>query len=302
MRHARSSLFTSTFCLLAVSAACSDAERVMAPPTAPEAILYPVDDGSDPTYYEYDTTISGSGGLPGWSNPNERHSRTLKEIYQWSAATGYWNIDNRFATAEAPLGTSYPESSDIDVARGYKQRSSFSATVRNGSALSTSSFSFPLDRIPDGSGAVYNQSVPTPPLLSHQAAGSSGGPVDAPTFTPEAARTARGDRLVITEKGKDRELERLKATFADGRVLPDGDMEFQKGKADREVRVRFNPAIGAVTRVTVLVNGKKQIETTRRYKREDKFWVLAAIETEMYDDDGKRQSRFEQEIHDIQVQ
>lgn len=296
--RSRPLLAATVMCFLAVAAACSDADPVTAPELTPQAILTPVD-GGEPTYYQYEMTLSGSGGLPGWSNPSERHSRSLTQIYQWSGGERYWNIDSRFAAADAPLGSSYPVTSDVDVARGLKQRSSYSATARNGGTLSSSSFS--LDRIPDGSAAPYDRIPMGGPLLARNAAAPNAATADAPSFTPDAMRTAMGDRLVVTEKGKERELERLKATFGAGQDLPDGDKEYRKAKADREVRIRFNPAIGAVTRITVLVSGKKQIETTRRYKREDKMWVLTSIETETFDESGRKLTRHQQDVANIQV-
>ncbi len=270
-------------------------------------VLYPVIDDGQATYYEYETTLSGSGGLPpDWENSSERHSITLTEIYRWSDYEGVWHIDNQFATAQSPFGSTYPPPAEVDVERGYKRKSSFTATARNGSTLQAPDSRPPLDLIPEGSAPSSNRVALTPLFQLSADTEAPAAARNAPTFTAAERRAARADQMIVTPRGAARALDRLNAQFAAAPESTSGGLEFRKREKDRELRVNFNPAIGAVTRTTVLKDRKKQIETRRRYRREgegsDKVWVLTSIETTMFDENGKRQNEFVQEIGKIQVQ
>lgn len=288
------------FALLAASAACSDAgETVMTAPAGPTLLLEPVDNG-EPTYYEYNTTLSGSGGLPGWDNPDERHSRSFKEIYRWSDYEGIWHVENYFGGAETPLGTSYPESLNIDVEDGYKRKSTFTATARNGYSISSPSSTPPIDMIPEGSSTSADRTSVDRPSFSRLGSNSEAA-ADARTFTPAEIRSGRMDRVVITPGGKARELERLHAQFPTSATTPEGHIEFRGERGGEALRVVFEPAIGAVIRMTVLHGDKKHIETVRRYRKDRDVWMLAAIETTMFDGTGNPRTHYVQDIRDIQA-
>lgn len=296
----------------AASAACSDAERIIATPPAdaPSGILYPVADNGEPTYYEYDTQITGTGGLPGWENPGEAHSRSLTEVYRWSAYDGEWHVENRYATPETMFENNTQEPA-YDVTRGFKSTASFSATARTGSTLSNPGYVPAMNLLPDGTGASASREAAGGATLSRSADGLS--PLAAISAErsdavsgagkPEAAevRSAGVDRMVVTAGGRARELARLRAQFGEGTRAADGGMEFGQVRGTGEVRLVFNPAIGAVTRVTVLEGGKKLFETVRRYRREGDVWMLDTVETQNFDATGKPAGRTSEVIRAVQL-
>lgn len=304
---------TLALLVAAASAACSDAERIIATPPAdaPSGILYPVADDGEPTYYEYATQITGTGGLPGWENPNEAHSRDLTEVYRWSAFDGEWHVENRFATPETMFESNAQEPG-FDVTRGLKSTASFSATARTGATLSNPDAVPVMDLLPDGTGASASREATGGAALSRSGAdglsplaaiSAHRSEAVAGAGRPEVAdvRSAGVDRRVVTAGGRARELARLRAQFGEGTRGADGGMEFGRSHGTGEVKLLFNPAIGAVTRITVLEGGKRRFETVRRYRREGDVWMLDTVETQNFDANGKPAGRTSEVIRAIEL-
>jgi hypothetical protein len=279
--------------LLATSA-CSDADTTAVNTPSGPSLLYKVVDEGEPTYYESSYTLSGSGGLPGWDNTAERHARTLTEIDRWSSYEGIWTVDNRFSSPETPI-EGYPQSSDLEVSRGYKARSSLSATAQNGAALSISSTP-PIDQLPAADGPAYSVASNSLRALRSQASAAPQRPA------PPAAevQSAGADRGVVTPRGKARELARLRAQFTESQA-EGGDLEFHRVHRGSEVRIRFNPGIGAVTRITRLTNGRKVTETDRFFRREGEGWVISRVVIQSFDENGRPAGRTTQEVSHVQV-
>lgn len=292
--------------LIVASSACSDkTDGIIAvrrdpltPPSAASAFVIPEE--GQPTYYEYETTISGSGGLPGWALPSESHSRSLREVFRWSGSTGFWEVENQYATREQHFD-GFVQSTAMDVSRAVKRRASIVSTSRAGSTLSTSSQP-PIDLLQHGSGPLAARLAPSAPTLNR--IGARTGPVrtNAPTFRDDEVRASRADRMVSSAKGKARELALLSRQFGLAQVVGGGVMEFRKKDGVKDVLLHFDPSIGAVTRIVRSEGGKRVAEISRHYQRQHGTWVLASVETQTFDDSGKRISRLVQDITNIVIQ
>lgn len=288
----------ATLAALLATAACSDAGTTATSSLAgePSQVRYPVVDEGEPTYYETTYTLSGSGGLPGWDNASESHGRTLTEINRWSAYEGIWTVDNRFSSPETPFD-GYSQTSDLEVWRGYKARSSLSTTAQNGASISIG-YTPALDQIPAADGPAYLVSGTNG--LRALRAQTSAAPV-RPAPPAAEVRSAAADRGVVTPRGRARELARLRAQFSESQTA-EGDLEFHRAHRGSEVRIRFNPGIGAVTRITRSKDGVKQSETERFYRREGEGWVISRVVIQSFDENGRPAGRTTQEVSHVQVQ
>ncbi|HET7274949.1 MAG TPA: hypothetical protein VFI91_07195, partial [Longimicrobiaceae bacterium] len=124
---------------------------------------------------------------------------------------------------------------------------------------------------------------------------------DAPRFTPAEIRASRADRVVVTPQGKARELALLRRQFGEGSSIAGSLLEFTKKQGDEELRIHFDPAVGAVTRMVLYNNQKKRTEIVRRYRREGDMWLIAAIETKTFDESGRISSHSVEDIRSIEM-
>lgn len=276
--------------------ACSDANPSLTSPQSAPAARYvePID--GEPTYYEYDTTISGTGGLPGWENPAEAHARSLKEIYRWSSSTSHWDIENQFPTAEHQFD-GYVNSNDVDVAQAYKQINTITATNRSGYNMYEDTRP-PIDRIQHGYEPAGNR---VPVGLALGRAPAVAARPDAPKFTPAEIRASRADRLIVTAPGKTRELALLRRQFGHEGTVNGKLLEFRRTQGTEELRVHFDSSVGAVTRMVLYEGQHKKTETVRQYRHDGRAWLLTSIVTETFDSTGKRTSRFVKDIRNIDM-
>ncbi len=288
----------ATITLLTVGG-CAESRPVptaLAPPP-PSLLIEPP--GGGPDYIEYNTTISGSGGLPGWVKPGESHSRNLKEIYRWNYSQGYWQVENAFQTAEHQF-SGFVQSPSVDVAYSLKRRTSYTATSRSGPTLSATSQP-PIDLVQQGTTAF---AAPITPLSAHTSGSSlaqGAGRADAPSFLEADVRAARFDRAVTSPLGKQRELASLHRQFGQSVRSSDGRLEFKKSVGASELRVQFDPTIGAVTRLSAYERQIRRVEVTRRYRQQSGSWVLRSIETETFDSTGKSIARFAHDLTDVVI-
>lgn len=264
------------------------------PSTPSSRLIVPPDDGA-PTYYSYSTTLTSTGSLPGWNEPQRLASRTFQEEYEWNPQ-GYWRAQMNFGQAYA-IAVGYQPAPVYDLATAVKVRNVITSYSRTGAQMQGPPPA--LDLVPAGGSSFLRiATVPTMARLTSPLVGDGGAP-SAVNLADERAH--RVDALVITRNGGARALALLRTQFGSEQRQQNGLLQFRKSIGDRTTTVIYDPGISAVSLLEASVNGVKRSETRRIYRRQEGVVVLAAVEHTMFDSAGKQSASFRREISNLTI-
>lgn len=289
------SLIVALACMVACdSPRAKSAQSVTGPAPLHPNIEPPPDDGG-PASYSYLSTITSSGGLPGWSRSDASYKKVIRVTEDWQAQ-GYWRQTHDYDSATV-LFSGYQEAPRVDNGESVKDGSAVTDVSRTGASLDETTRP-PIDRLAQG-GATYFRGIARSSIPNTSGAGR---PIaSAPVFSALERRQSRIDKHFPTPAGGARELALLIRQYGPGIRNSQGQQEFRKSFGNQESRLQFDPRLGAITSMESYVDGTLQVRTRRTYGTTNGLLSLEKTSTEWFDAAGRVTAHAEQTISNITI-
>lgn len=260
---------------------------------------------------ELDVTVSYDGveSRSWFDRPQLDLSVPHDETHTWNSADQFWEIQIDNTVPQSPLGSDHPPTVDLATAR--LTASGVSMTDRSGSSVSFPSQTPSLNPGATTSQIAQDMGLETASLqesvrigLDASASASSGGSDAAGGPAPHSAaarKQAAVDRLVVTKKGTGRTLKRIRDSGFTERSNPGRLKLFTETRGDAEVRLYFNPQVGAVVRTETYQDGTLSNRKERSYERVKGRPVLQEVTTTFFDAAGEEVDRITRRYDDVRL-
>lgn len=208
-------------------------------PTPAARLVIPAD--GEPTYYSSEVNATYYGGYDGYDNPDAARTAVYTEELTWSSGTGFWDIRDTFSPQYGPFGAE--DLAEPGVSQVLRTRNDISSYDRAGQLISQPDTTLALSSQVSGSPSLSRVPMDFGRSSATQIPGASGS-VAAPPFSGQAGV----DRHLVTPAAARRTFNELmrtaKKTGVNGSLVT-----FEIARGEMRVNLRFDSAIGAVTRI-----------------------------------------------------
>ena len=289
---------------LGLLAGCTEEGRSPASPEVtprgleeqPSLVEAPIRDGTA-SVYTFERQVTYESTTAWFNRPDVDRVYTWSEEHRWSDGDGFWNIDQAMPAGQSPI---YGNPPTPNVRSASLREDAVTLRDASGSLIALSDHEQSLN--PDVTATELEASSSSASILSSRPSGaqitSAGnkGSLDL----PGQARSAAVDRLVITPEGTGRELKRIRATFTEVKK-PGRMLHFVEARGNTEVRLVFDPSIGAIIQNEVWEQGRIISKNRLEYARLRGHILLVEETTVLFTPEGEIAERFSEKYGGIQV-